>query len=247
MKKYRFALLALIALLLLAPTGVLIVRAAAVGNFPKAGDAVEVRITKPDRLAVTLTETDPLYGVVYDLFKLTDRVAKSRLPDEHETYTLSFNDNGVIETLKLYVATAKGNSGEQRLSCYVLSSENRLYRLNFPTMSIRTMTLVPARVDWIKSINGEEKTLYTYPESRDEYPRIYLLDWGKAELLSSDQPPCSVLYRLYDENDALITTLTDASEIAAHSPSYVLCVARWKLLSDSFIEHTYVFDVAEPK
>ncbi len=244
MKKYRVALLILVALLLLAPTGILIVRAAAVGNFPKAGDAVEVRITKPDRSVVTLTKADPLYDVVYDLLQLTDRVAKSKLPDEHETYTLEFNDNGVIETLKLYVATAE----EKCLECYVLSSQNRLYRLNFPTLHIRTRTYCPSRVDWIRSIGGEEQTLYTYPETPADYRSNHLYDWGKAEQLSSDQTLHSPLfYRLYDENHALITTLTDASKIAEYSPAYVLCVTKWKLLSDTFIEHTYVFDINVPE
>ena len=245
MKKSRIAVLVLIALLLLTPTGLLIVRAAAVGNFPIKGDAASVRITKPDRSVVTLTEAAPLYGVVYDLFRLTDRVARSKLPEVRETYTLEFNDNGIIETLKLYVAASKGSSGEQRLESYVLSSENRLYRLKLPVMHIRTMTLVPARVDWIGSVPGGEQTLYTYPEARSEYPRIYLLDWGKLSLLSSDQTFESVEYRLYDENDRLLSILTDSSEIAQYSPSYVLCAVKWKILSDSFIAHTYVFDVED--
>ena len=245
MKKYRIALLALIALLLLTPTGVLIARATVLGNFPKEGQAQYIRITKPDRSFEVLSSQDPLYGAVYDLFELTDRVLKSALPDNHQVYTLAFHDGEAVETLKLYVATEKGKSGEDTISCFLLSSANRLYRLRFPKVCIGTIELVPARVDWYKGDSNSPIYTYpeyAYPEEDGKYHNYRLQDWDKIDLLTSDRNIVSEIYRLYDGQMQLIGELSDFTMIAENTPACVFYVVRWEILADTYIEATYVFE-----
>lgn len=238
----RRALLAFIALLLLLPTVILIARAIAVGNFPRKGEAELVRITAPDGAKTTLTPNAPLYGVVHELLTLTDRVLSSSLPSNRETYQLEFVSKGVTERLKLYIARDKDSAGGEYLCCFLLSSEDRLYRVKFPNARILTRILTPSRVDWISL--AEDKTLYTYGNT-ESYLLINLSGWDAITAISLDSGVTACLYRLYDSESHLISETASAAEIEALAPSRVFLTVRWGITDTSAIESTYVFEVGD--
>ncbi len=239
--KCRRLLLCLIAFLLLLPTAILITRAIAVGNFPREGEAQLVRITAPDGAMTTLTPQDPLYSVVHDLLTLTDRVSNSALPSKRETYHLEFVEDGVTERLKLYIAVDKDAAGGEYLACFLLSSEERLYRLRLPNARIHTRILTPSRVDWLSSL--QEEPLYTY--GKDSYSQINLSDWNTLSSISLDAGEISRRYRLFNSENESIAEISDAAEIAAYSPSRVMCTVRWDVLPGFALESTYVFGVGD--
>jgi hypothetical protein len=244
MRKYRLISLLLAAALFLAPTVILVVRAASVGRFPDKDEVSAIEISTSQDVAGTVIEADhPLFATFFEMLDECDRIAASDLPKDSKVFYVGMRLADITEKLRFYISS-------DDYSFYVRNSENRYFAFRAPEIDIFDTILKPSKVELC--MRGENIPLVSYPNQsvdRDEltYKNIQLSRWEKLEEIVSTREAESTLFKLYkqqgDGSYALIDEASDVESLISASPDGVLYSVRWELFEEVDLIHYYWFSL----
>ena len=244
MRKYRLITLLLAAALILAPTVILVVRAASVGRFPDADEVSEIEIaSSKDQEGTKIDPSNPLFATIFEVLGRCSRISSSDLPSGCKIFYVSMKLDDTTEDLRFYISP-------RDYSFYVRNSENRLFAFYSPELDIFDTILTPSKIELCK--RGEDTPLFSYPsQSTDRqeltYKNIQLSRWEKLEEIVSSKEAESTLFKLYRQQAGgeyvLIDELSDVTSLISASPDGVLYSVRWALFENVDLVHYYWFSL----
>lgn len=242
MKKRRITVFLLTAILLLAPTVILIVRGASVGRFPKPNEALGIEIINEQGKTTSLDPEDLLFDAFFEIVSDSERIASSELPKGCESFDvrISLSDQ-TTERLRLYFHRSD-------CSLYIRNSEMRLFLFRDPELELLDTVLSPSKIELCA--HGEETPFFSYPSRAEDLPipDIELSRWEKLGEITSTEDAAQITFNLYqrgsDGGYVPMGEITDFSSLAGEAPdSVVLCVVRWALFDRIDLLHYYFFSI----
>jgi hypothetical protein len=240
-KPYRTIILVAIALLLFVPTGILVARAHAAGDFPRYEevDRIEYVSGRGDRTA--LDKDGDHADALFWLFEHSEKIRRSEVPAKKEcdAYRFDFTSGKMTETLYLSI-------DKRDFSCYIQTSTNRFFSFRIPTLSIRSATLVPARISWYYDGEEEPSLIYPIPDSSGVLgiKGNQLSDWSYLADVTSESA-FSSKYRVFNEKYELIGETETPEEAIALCPAHVLLSVGRTVADGARLEIGYYFYVSE--